>query len=243
MIDGMTPTVRGIYFAAILLLLAGTACVDYNNGSFAGETKEEPISVPLGSATQANIKLDMGAGELVLRGGAQDLVSGTLSYAARDWKPVVDASNSAGRALVEISEPEGVHFGSHMHYRWDLQINDRPRVNVEVNCGAGKARLELGSLSLQNVKVNMGAGQVDVDLRGRPSQDYDVHVSGGVGQATVWLPRNVGIRADAHGMLGGIDVVGLRKNGDHYENDLYNRANVNIRVTVDGAIGQIRLIG
>lgn len=242
-IDGMTPTVRGLHFAALALLLAATGCVENGTYSGTGETKYEPVSVPLGSASQANIKLDMGAGELIVRGGAQDLVNGNLSYTAPGWKPGVHTSNDGTHTTVEIGEPEGVHFGPHMHYRWDLQINDQPRVDLEVNCGAGKARLELGSLTLQNVRVNMGAGQVDLDLRGRPAQDYDVHVSGGVGQATVWLPRDVGIRADAHGMLGSIDVVGLEKNGDHYENALYDHSKVNLHITVDGAIGQIRLIG
>jgi predicted membrane protein len=130
-----------------------------------------------------------------------------------------------------------------MHYRWDLQLSDKAVIDLEVNCGAGKARLDLGNLDLDSVKVNMGAGEVDVDLRGKPARDYDVHISGGVGKATVWLPRNVGIRADAHGGIGSIDVVGLEKNGDHYENSLYDHSAVNVHVSVDGGIGQIRLIG
>lgn len=238
----MKPTVRGIQLAvAAALLLGTTACIE--DGSSYGETKYEPVSVPLGTATEANIKLDMGAGELILRGGAQNLVEGTLSYSSAGRKPEIETSEGGDVATVQIREPEGIHFGPHMRYRWDLQISDTPRVDVAVNCGAGRARLELGSLALQNVKVNMGAGQVDLDLRGKPSRDYDVHVSGGVGQATIWLPHNVGIRADAHGMLGSIDVVGLQKDGDHYENDLYNHSDVNVHVRVDGAIGQIRLIG
>lgn len=238
----MKSTVRGIELAAAVVLLLGTtACIE--NGASYEETKYEPVSVPLGTANEANIKLDMGAGELILRGGAQDLVEGTLSYSTAGQKPEVDTSEGGDVATVKIREPEGIHFGPNMRYRWDLQVNDKPRVDVTVNCGAGKARLELGSLALQHVKVNMGAGQVDLDLRGKPLRDYSVRVSGGVGQATVWLPRNVGIRAEVHGMLGSIDVVGLQKDGDHYENDLYHHSDVNVRVTVEGAIGQIRLIG
>ncbi|MGH9584085.1 MAG: toast rack family protein [Bryobacteraceae bacterium] len=237
----MKPTVRALYAAAALLLLAATGCVQ--NGSFTGETEFEPVAVPLGAGGHADIRLNMGTGELTLRGGAEDLIQGTLAYTAPGSKPVVETSDGGGRATVNIQEPKGIHFGPNMHYRWDLQLNDNPRLNVEVNCGAGKARLELGSLDLENVKVNMGAGEVDVDLRGKPSQDYDVHVSGGVGKATVWLPRNVGIRADAHGGIGSIDVVGLEKTGDHYENALYDHSNVNIHVTVEGGIGEIRLIG
>ncbi|MGH9619352.1 MAG: toast rack family protein [Bryobacteraceae bacterium] len=238
----MKPRVRALWpAAAILLLIVATGCVQ--NGAYSGDTKYEPVSVPLGASKRADVHLDMGAGELVLRGGAQDLIQGTLAYTAPDRKPIVDTSNEGSDTSVHIKEPSGVHFGPHMHYRWNLQVNDDPRLKLEVNCGAGKASLELGSLALESVKVNMGAGEVDVDLRGKPSQSYDVHVSGGVGKATIWLPSHVGIRADAHGVLGSIDVVGLEKTGGHYENGLYNHSDVNIHVTVDGAIGEIRLIG
>jgi hypothetical protein len=238
----MKPGVRALWpAAAVLLLAAATGCVQ--NRTYPGDTKYEPVSVPLGASKRADVRLDMGAGELVLRGGAQDLLQGTLAYTAPGRKPVIDTSNEGGDATVHIKEPSGMHFGPHMHYRWDLQVNDNPRLDLVVNCGAGKTRLELGSVALESAKVNMGAGEVDVDLRGKPAQDYEVHVSGGVGKATIWLPRNVGIRADAHGVLGSIDVVGLEKTGDHYQNALYRHADVNIHVTVDGAIGEIRLIG
>lgn len=88
----------------------------------------------------------------------------------------------------------------------------------------------------------MGAGQVELDLRGQPKRDYDVNVSGGVGQATIHLPQGVGVRADAHGGIGSIDVTGLTKQGDHYENDLYDKAGVNIRLKVEGGVGQINII-
>jgi hypothetical protein len=80
-------------------------------------------------------------------------------------------------------------------------------------------------------------------LRGHPTRDYDVEGSGGVGQATVHLPQEVGIRAEAHGGLGSINVTGLEKTGDHYENSLYDKAKVNLRLKVEGGIGQINILG
>jgi hypothetical protein len=88
----------------------------------------------------------------------------------------------------------------------------------------------------------MGAGQVDLDLRGKPTHDYDVSISGGVGQATVYLPQGVGIWAQAHGGLGSITVTGLDKQDDHWQNNLYDNSKVNVRLKVEGGIGQIRII-
>jgi predicted membrane protein len=103
--------------------------------------------------------------------------------------------------------------------------------------------MDLGDLSLRSVTVHMGAGQVDLDLEGHPSRDYDVNISGGVGQATVRLPHDVGIRAEAHGGIGSINVTGLEKKGGAWENDLYDNAKVNVRLKVEGGIGEIRIIG
>jgi predicted membrane protein len=89
----------------------------------------------------------------------------------------------------------------------------------------------------------MGAGQVQLDLTGTPTHDYEVKINGGVGQANVHLPQNVGIWASAHGGIGSIKVEGLQKDGDHWQNDLYDKSKVNVRVEVNGGIGEIRLIG
>ena len=102
--------------------------------------------------------------------------------------------------------------------------------------------MDLGSVQLRSVQVHMGAGQLDLDLSGKPRHDFEVEIHGGVGQATVHLPQDAGIWAQAHGGLGSIKVEGLEKKGDHYENDLYDSAKVNVRVNVTGGIGEIRLI-
>ena len=81
-----------------------------------------------------------------------------------------------------------------------------------------------------------------LDLRGQPKRDYDVSVSGGVGQATVYLPKNVGIEAEAHGGIGHIEVRGLEKHGNVWQNSLYDTAKVTVRVKVQGGIGEIRII-
>jgi len=81
-----------------------------------------------------------------------------------------------------------------------------------------------------------------LDLRGKTTHDYNVRVHGGVGEATVRLPQDVGIYATAHGGIGEIRVSGLNKQGDHWVNDAYDKATVRIHVEVEGGVGQINLI-
>lgn len=231
----------GLLFGALtacLLLLTGCEF----DQTVTGPLRDDPVSIDGGHADHANVELNMGAGEMNLRGGAEKLIEGTFEYNVPDWKPKVYSSTAGAYATVTIREPEHVRMGGKRRYRWDLTLNDNVLMDLTLNCGAGQARLDIGKLDLRTVTVHMGAGQVDLDLRGHPKRDYDVNVSGGVGQATIRLPSGVGVRAEAHGGLGSIDVSGLEKHGDHYENSLYDNADANIRLKVEGGIGEIRII-
>jgi predicted membrane protein len=127
-------------------------------------------------------------------------------------------------------------------YRWDLVFNDHVGLDLNINCGAGESRLELGELSLRHVNVEMGLGEVRMDLRGQPKNDYDVSIHGGIGEATIYLPSDVGIEATAHGGIGEISASGLEKQADRYVNSQLGHAKTTIRLNVQGGIGEIRLI-
>jgi hypothetical protein len=80
-----------------------------------------------------------------------------------------------------------------------------------------------------------------VDLTGDYEQDLDASIQGGVGEATVMLPSEIGVRARAEGGLGNINAEGLQKEGDSYVNDAYGDADVTLEVDVQGGVGQINL--
>ncbi len=237
----MTTHLRAVLLAlAASILLTITAC--QFDSTPAGPTRETSIHIDRGNVERANVDLNMAAGEMVLRGGAAKLVEGRFEFNVPSWEPKVDSSNAGSQATIKISQPENAHLGGHRQYLWDLQLSDQVLLDLDINCGAGQAKLTLGDLDLRNVEVHMGAGQVDLDLRGKPSHDYQVEVSGGVGQATVHLPDDVGIWAEAHGGLGSITVTGLDKKDNHWENSLYGKGKVNVHLKVEGGIGEIRII-
>ena len=64
----------------------------------------------------------------------------------------------------------------------------------------------------------MGAGQATVDLTGDWKKDLDAKIEGGVGTATIRLPRNVGVYVRAARGIGSVNASG---EGDAYVNDAY----------------------
>lgn len=221
--------------------MATTACDIATERSEPARTL--PVSIDLGRTERTNIELDIGAGELTLNGGATNLIDGSIEYSVPAWKPEISTSMVGLSKAVTIKQPEGRPALGKVHYVWNLQVNDGVLVDMAINCGAGHAQLNLGDLRLRSVDVSIGAGQVEMDLRGHPRRDYDVSISGGIGQATVYLPQGVGVWAEARGGIGHIDVEGLRKIGDHWENDLYDNSKVNVRLKVEGGIGEIHIVG
>ena len=81
-----------------------------------------------------------------------------------------------------------------------------------------------------------------LNLRGKPQKDYTVSVKGGVGNAEIKLPKDIGVFATATGGLGGVDTTGMTKDGNQYVNEAYKKSPVTIRLTIEGGVGAIKLM-
>jgi hypothetical protein len=220
--------------AAIFVSSCGTQAV--------GEMQRESQSVDLENAQSASAQLRMGAGELNLTGGADALMEADFTYNVADWKPEVnyDLSGDTGQLSVQQGQGEGVPGGA-AHNEWDLRFNDGVPLDLNVQMGAGESDLDLDSLTLTALDLAMGAGETTVDLTGDYEQDLAANIQGGVGEATVRLPGEVGVRVDAEGGLGEINTEGLQREGEAYVNDAYGDSDVTLDVDIRGGVGQINL--
>jgi hypothetical protein len=62
--------------------------------------------------------------------------------------------------------------------------------DLDVEMGARESDLDLDSLALTGLDLEMGAGETTVDLTGDYARDFDASIEGGVGEATVLVPRS-----------------------------------------------------
>jgi hypothetical protein len=208
-----------------------------------GPTRHESREFEKKGVERLRLELHMGAGEVHVTGDASQLVHADFAYNVDAWRPEVSYHTLGGTSDLTIDQPNNhhAHIGD-TTYKWDLQVADDIPVELIAHLGAGNARLDLSSLTLRHVDVDMGVGELNLDLRGQPKHDYDVQIHGGVGEATVRMPRDVGVYATGHGGIGEIHTEGLHKQGDHWVNDAYEDAKVRIHLSVDGGIGQINLL-
>ncbi|MBZ5574941.1 MAG: toast rack family protein [Acidobacteriia bacterium] len=226
-----------------VLPLAGLLCLAGCVVETAGPAQHEYRTIDRDKAELVRVDLNMGAGNLRVDSGTDKLVAADFTYNVASWKPEMRYSNAAGRGTLSIAQPERghTHFGR-TDYEWDLRLNREVPIEFTARFGAGEAHLDLGGLILRTVEVDMGVGHLDLDLHGQPKESYDVRIRGGVGEATVRVPSNIGVEAEAHGGIGEIKASGMRRDGNRYYNDAYGDSKVTIHLDVQGGVGSIRLI-
>jgi N-terminal domain of toast_rack, DUF2154 len=232
-----------IAMMAATAVLAGACGTQRGGTQQVGKMQRESKSVDPKNAQSARAQLKMGAGELNLTGGADQLMEGEFSYNVSDWKPKVsyDVSGDEGELIVKQRSSEGADFSGDARNEWDISLNDELPTDLVVQMGAGESDLDLDSLALTGLDLQMGAGKTTVDLTSDYAQDFDASIEGGVGEATVLLPSEVGVKAKAEGGLGKINAKGLQKVGNSYVNDAYGESDTNLSVDVQGGAGQINL--
>ena len=222
-----------------ILALTLTAC---NTHRSSGPPVTETKKASTAKAEMLRAEIKMAAGELSIEGGGRDEVSAEFRYSRGSMIPSFRFDNTSFRARLVIEETHKDTDNFNMEEnRWRVQLADNLVTDLSVNMGAGEARLKLGGLDLRSVSLNIGAGKVVADFTGEPKRDFEVKIRGGVGECEVVLPRNVGIRAEAHGGIGSLNVEGLTDKGGSYENPDFATAKVKIRLSVQGGVGSIRI--
>lgn len=225
--------------AAVAVAMLGGAC----QSQAVGEMQRDSQKVQPENAQTVRAHLKIGAGELNVSGGADALMEAEFAYNVADWKPDVsyDVSGDTGELNVEQGSGQDVRPGGDARNEWDVLFSDEMPTDLRVQMGAGESSLDLDSLTLTGLDLQMGAGKTTVDLTGDYTSDFDASMQGGVGEATVMLPSEVGVRARAEGGLGNINAKGLKKEGDSYVNEAYGSSDVTLEVDVQGGVGQINL--
>lgn len=232
-----------------ILVMAATAIVAGACGMLplgkpqVGEMQSESKLVDLKNAKTVRTQLKMGAGELNVTGGADWLIEGEFSYNVSEWKPKVDYDVSDKKGELVVKQGSGVdpRLDSNVRNEWDISFNNEVPTDLVVKMGAGESDLDLDSLALKGVDLQMGAGKTTVDLTGDYAQDFDASIEGGVGEATVLLPSEVGVKAKAEGGIGKVNAEGLKRMGDSYVNAAYGESDVTLSIEVKGGLGEINL--
>lgn len=232
----MNKSPRVIIVLGVLAILSAAACARV------GELETITKAIPLDSAQSLEADIRMNAGELKLEGGATGLLDATFRTNVERWKPEVDYRLEGTRGVLLIEQPrhEGLSWGR-AENNWNIRLNDDLPVDITAKFGAGEAHLDLGRLTIKDLNLKMGVGDLTVDLTDYSRQGFSGLIKGGVGHATLYLPKGIGVRVSVHGGLGSIDATGFKIDHRVYTNDAYGSSATSIDLTVEAGIGSLDL--
>jgi hypothetical protein len=231
-----TKRVGLLILTAVLLFAACTAAP--------GRLRTGSRTVELGGAESARVELLMGAGELTVGGGADDLMEADFTYNVARWEPAVSYEVDGTQGDLTVRQPKAREIGrlsGNYRYEWEINFREDVPLDMRVALGAGQSTLSLGELSLTGFDLDAGVGDCTLDLTGDWERDLTATISAGVGRLGVQLPEDVGARVTVAGGLGEINAPGLGRDGDAYVNDAYGTSDVTLTLDIEGGVGEVDL--
>jgi hypothetical protein len=211
-----------------------------------GEMQTATESVELGDADSVMLEIQMGAGTMDLRGGADSLLDAEFSYNIEELRPLVSysVSDRQGRLVVQHPDVDDVTVllnATNYQTHWKLRLGSDAPLDMTVTLGVGEAMLDLSGLQLTGLEVEAGVSESTIDLSGEWRQGFPVSVEGGVGATTLLLPATTGVRVQAEKGIGEVKTIGLQQQGEFYVNEAYGQGDVNLEISVEAGIGEIHL--
>ena len=226
----------GLLIGAIVFSASGCSTV------VGGEIKEESISIKKDKAKELDVELNLSVGELTLSKGAEDWVEGSIKYGKKKLKPEVIYNRKGNKGEVIIKQKNLNSFNnSNVKNEWNLELTDNVPMNLSVDSGVSSTELDLQGLMLEKLDINAGVGDLYVDLGGDAWENsFETNITTGVGEATVILPSEVGVKIKSEKGLGTSNVVGFISQGEGvYVNEAYEDADVILTVNTEMGVGDI----
>jgi hypothetical protein len=233
--DGVRKAwLSGREIAVILLLVIFGIALSFSRAS--GKVHDVQAVDRQGSGP-VRVHIQMPAGDMKLSGGASKLLEADFKYSVNQGKPNV--SYQAGQLEI-TQEGRKFNFGPSEN-NWDIRLGNDIPMELDIDMGAGQSKVKVGDLAVTRLDMKIGAGQIVADLTGNWKKDLEADVKGGVGNAVILLPEDIGVMVHATGGIGSINANGLKREGDEYTNDLYGKSPVSLRLDISGGVGNIEL--
>lgn len=224
---------------AVSLLVVISGCGIFANGS----EDNGRVTIEKDKAKELQLELNLGAGELNVEIGADEWVEGSINYNQDKLKPEVSYKLKGDKGIGVIEQEnkgllDKIKIGE-LKNVWNLTLTDDIPLDLRVNSGASDTNLDLKGLNLKELDVNAGVGNITIDLGGKWNESFDAALALGVGQSTIILPKDVGVKIESSKGIGTADFIGFISKGNGvYVNEAYEDADVIINLQTDLGVGE-----
>lgn len=236
----MTFNVWGVFWPLVLILLGIQAIL-----SFSGRSRVLPqqvLSIPLGSAIQADVRIQHGAGRLNLQAGNDPtaLVSGKFYGGVEN-----NLSNTGGLARLTLHAPSNdfmvwPFFNSYQGFTWDVLVNPDLPLTIDLQTGASESNIDMRRLKVTDFRLSTGASSTTITMPENAGQTRG-RLSYGAAAVNIHVPEGVAARIEINsGLMGkNIDTHRFVQRGNVYESPDFSIAPNRVDLFIESGVGSI----
>jgi Domain of unknown function (DUF5668) len=197
----------------------------------------QTLSLDLGSAPKADVKIDFGAGKLSIGAAATGkIVDGTYEGGVR-----YDASPD-GRVRLRADSPNWWFFGWNWGWRgfnWQVGLTREVPLSLRLDVGAAESNLDLTDLKVTDLAIHTGASSTVANLP-RAAGYTKVKVESGAASVRLRVPDGVAARIHTSRAIGSNDISPrFPRNGSEYVSPDYDTAANKIDIRFEGGVGSL----
>lgn len=203
-----------------------------------GPGPSESLVLPLAGAADADVRIKFGAGELATRpAAAGNLVDGEFLGGVRH--------NVFGSGRVELEQD--LTYGLpwlDRESRWTVGLTAEVPLDLRIETGASRARLDLVDLRVRNLVLSTGAADTRVRLP-RAAGVTSVKAQTGAASMTLEVPAGVAARIRLQMALGSsnVDEARFPRSATGYESPDYATAANRVDLDIQGGVGSVKVVG
>ena len=189
---------------------------------------------------RVNLSLDMSGGRLTVRGGSDAgniLVARTSN---RGDKPKVESAVSGGvRTIKVVQRDKPDHRGRD---QWIMKLTDSLPVDLKVQGGAARMRLDLSALKVESLDLDAGAADVDIVL-GSLVPSVKCEIDCGAAAMDITIPSAAGLRIYRSGVVSSLsdNNLDLVDRGDYSETEGFGDSPIKIEMRINSALSSLRI--
>ncbi len=217
----------------LLIVLVGVAIL--LEAAWPSRREAGELSLPLQGASQANVRIEVGAGRLAIGPAAPGhVVDGTFEGGVRH-----DVSRD-GAVRLRL-DPQGWWPGAGWRgYAWRVGVTREVPLALWVQCGASTNDLDLGDLRLADLHLETGASETRI-LLPRAAGATTMRIGAGAATVRISVPQGVAIRMTTTMALGhaSVDTRRFPPSGTGYASPDWTTATNRVDIAFEGGLGSL----
>lgn len=196
-----------------------------------------------GQSDKVMLNISGGGTSFELEGGTDSLITTDIRSRKASFSLIKTILDSLTKLEFKMQDKNG-------RQRWslgeggndvDLRLNKLPEWQIDMNMGAGEAKLDLSEYKVRKFKFDGGAAALEVKMSAL-LPIADVEVKTGIADVRIEVPEAAGCRIKSKTGLSAKDFSGFIKLDDgSYETANYKSAAQKIFITLDGGLSNFEV--